>query len=341
MSDKLSRAMRQVKQGDRAGAQQLLGEILANEPDNELAWLWLAAVLSEDQGQYCIRQVLRINPNSQPARRAWVAMGLDLLELQKTYPQEGAVSTGVAAVDVPSELDNYRTNESVKSTNEVAETVAETDTAVGENAPETVLSSWLYPAGGSINLIAVDDERLLSASIPSNVRKEVVEQLDEDCFPEDLLKNIKQVPLRNINEVTQYQSRVQIRYLEDRKSRSFKLSCADERMSVTILNALGRKLGPRFERRTEPVSLNAKIVATFLLFMFLAVLTAALFFGAIEISTGSISLPIDVDGRLFGAIGPLGVLAVGGLLMLITFISMIIQYNKPPKKTVLALDESL
>jgi len=77
MSGDLQYAIQLVKDGHHAKAQSILAEIISVEPKDEQAWLWLAAVLNEDNRQYCLRQVLIINPNNQQARLAVDDNGLD------------------------------------------------------------------------------------------------------------------------------------------------------------------------------------------------------------------------------------------------------------------------
>jgi hypothetical protein len=339
MPDKFQRAVQRVKDGDRAGAQQLLAEILTSEPDHEQAWLWLAAILNEAQRQYCIRQVLRINPNNRQARRAWEALGLDDRELQlaPTYSTVAAGAGIASQIDV--EADHLSPPGSVESAIEPVETAIATVEIARDDAPEAAMNYWVYPARGPANLIVIDEKRLISAVVPSKRRNQAVELLRKDVLPVDLLQDTEEVNFSKITEVTHNKRHVQIRYFENGRNRKSQLSCVDGRMGAAVFNTLARNLGPRFDRRTESVGFNAKIIGTFILFMLLAILTAALFFGAVEVATGNISLPIG--SRVIGGIGPLGVLGVGGVLMLITFISMIVQYTRPPKMAKLVLDESM
>ena len=65
---KLPEAIEYAKSGNIAKARQLLNEVVEREPNNELAWLWMAGLVEKiDQQVYCLRQALRINPNNQNA----------------------------------------------------------------------------------------------------------------------------------------------------------------------------------------------------------------------------------------------------------------------------------
>jgi thioredoxin-like negative regulator of GroEL len=70
MSEKLQQAITSIKSGNQQLGQQLLAQVLQEQPDNELGWLWMSAVVSEDKRRYCIERVLRINPNNQRAKQA-------------------------------------------------------------------------------------------------------------------------------------------------------------------------------------------------------------------------------------------------------------------------------
>ncbi|HWQ13761.1 MAG TPA: tetratricopeptide repeat protein, partial [Roseiflexaceae bacterium] len=59
-----------LKAGDRARAQELLGQALRLDPRNERAWLWMSGVVTrDDQRRQCLERVLAINPQNEAARR--------------------------------------------------------------------------------------------------------------------------------------------------------------------------------------------------------------------------------------------------------------------------------
>ncbi len=59
MSDKLKQAITLIKSGKKQDGQQLLLKIVADDPENEQAWLWMSAVVSQDKRRYCIEKGLR------------------------------------------------------------------------------------------------------------------------------------------------------------------------------------------------------------------------------------------------------------------------------------------
>jgi tetratricopeptide (TPR) repeat protein len=67
----LKQAISAYKSGEKQKAQKLLARLVKAEPDNEEAWFWLAACIENlEQRQYCLKRVLKINPNNNQARRA-------------------------------------------------------------------------------------------------------------------------------------------------------------------------------------------------------------------------------------------------------------------------------
>ena len=64
--DKLNSAIAAFKSGDKNVALQILSDLVKSEPNNENAWLWLSASLTNtEQKIFCLNKVLSINPNNQ------------------------------------------------------------------------------------------------------------------------------------------------------------------------------------------------------------------------------------------------------------------------------------
>jgi len=71
----LQQGIQATKTGDHALARKLLVQVVQRDPNNEMAWIWLAqAMESPSQRLDCLRQVLRINPQNEPVRRAVQAL---------------------------------------------------------------------------------------------------------------------------------------------------------------------------------------------------------------------------------------------------------------------------
>lgn len=67
----LEQAIRAYKSGEKQKAQKILAPLVKAEPNNEDAWLLLAScVENSEQKQYCLKRVLKINPNNARAKQA-------------------------------------------------------------------------------------------------------------------------------------------------------------------------------------------------------------------------------------------------------------------------------
>ncbi len=101
MTEKLQQAIHLIQSGDRQAGRQQLAALLAEDPKNETAWLWLAgAVDTDEQRLYCVKQVLKLNPSNQAALRA-----LESLERDQVPPTDTIATTqpaGPPASDEPS-----------------------------------------------------------------------------------------------------------------------------------------------------------------------------------------------------------------------------------------------
>ena len=79
MSDQqISEAIQLARQGELNAARRIFVELLEQQPQHELAWLWLGRILP-DKGQrhYCLERVLKINPRNQEAREALRVLNLN------------------------------------------------------------------------------------------------------------------------------------------------------------------------------------------------------------------------------------------------------------------------
>lgn len=66
----LKQAVTAIKSGDKATGKQLLTQVLKADPRNEMAWLWMTeAVDTKNEVMMCLRNVLKINPDSQVAKQ--------------------------------------------------------------------------------------------------------------------------------------------------------------------------------------------------------------------------------------------------------------------------------
>lgn len=75
-ASQLNNAIAAARAGDAANARRLLRAVINADPDNETAWVWLAATsTSADEKRQCLQRVLQINPDNATARRALDQLG--------------------------------------------------------------------------------------------------------------------------------------------------------------------------------------------------------------------------------------------------------------------------
>src|ERR1700682_5739852 len=77
MADEMfDEAVQALKDGQRLRAKDLLTRLIKVDQSKPDYWLWMsAAVDSEKEQVFCLKNVLRLDPNSVPARRALVVLG--------------------------------------------------------------------------------------------------------------------------------------------------------------------------------------------------------------------------------------------------------------------------
>jgi len=82
--DALQAGISAAREGRRAEAQDLLQQVLQDDPRSEQGWLWMSAVVETDaERRICLERVLTINPHNQTARA-----GLDKLDTSPD-PEDG------------------------------------------------------------------------------------------------------------------------------------------------------------------------------------------------------------------------------------------------------------
>lgn len=76
LNEQLQAGIAAAKAGNRAAARELLEGVLAQDSQNELAWVWLAGVVNTiAERRVCLERVLAINPHNEVARRALLQLG--------------------------------------------------------------------------------------------------------------------------------------------------------------------------------------------------------------------------------------------------------------------------
>jgi hypothetical protein len=65
-----------IEAGDRVRARDLLTRLLRTDKNNPDCWLWMSAVVDTPKERiYCLKEVLRLDPANQAARRGLVILG--------------------------------------------------------------------------------------------------------------------------------------------------------------------------------------------------------------------------------------------------------------------------
>jgi hypothetical protein len=83
----LQQGIAAANRGDKAQARQLLESVLAKDDRNELAWIWMATVVSTvKERRVCLERVLQINPNNERAKQALKQLGVAEPTTTRTAP---------------------------------------------------------------------------------------------------------------------------------------------------------------------------------------------------------------------------------------------------------------
>lgn len=104
VQNRLQQAIELAQQGKRAEARLILSNLVAEYPDLEMAWLWLATVAaSPEERLAALRRVVEINPANQTARAALEKLGepLPVLpEITSEAPETRALLKGFSAMEI-------------------------------------------------------------------------------------------------------------------------------------------------------------------------------------------------------------------------------------------------
>jgi hypothetical protein len=91
-TDNIQAGINLFKSGNKMGARQVFLNIAQHEPNNEIAWLWLAACVDNpEQKRDCLDKVLSINLNNQNAQKALAEYELETSSKAESIPQSGTV----------------------------------------------------------------------------------------------------------------------------------------------------------------------------------------------------------------------------------------------------------
>jgi flagellar basal body-associated protein FliL len=324
MSNKLQQAITLIKSDQQQAGQQLLSEILSADPNNEQAWLWMSAVISQDKRRYCLEKVLSINPNHEQARQ-----GLAKLAQAEAQPVAKPAAKPAATPPAPS-----RPLARLSSSGAAAAPASAED-----NQATSLPEFWVNREGKLVYIMALLENELVSATIdPGAAKKFQAELLRQGRLPLDTLKNKKVVPFKQITEVTQTMSTVRVHYRQANATKSVRLEGKDDEMAEAIVNALEKRLGARFERTAKPMGRGKISAISLAALLILLGVNAFCYFGALEASSGNIrptSGSAQTKGivAVLGLLGPTGVACIGGIILLIALLSIAYYLAKPPLVT--------
>src|SRR5687768_11965950 len=77
MAASLELAISAIRSGRKEEGRQLLNLLIQQNPNNEMAWVWMSSVVETDeQKARCLYHALAINPTSQLARRGLQLLGI-------------------------------------------------------------------------------------------------------------------------------------------------------------------------------------------------------------------------------------------------------------------------
>lgn len=95
LEQKLKDGVEAAKRGDRAAARLLLESVLADDPRNEMAWIWLASTVTTlGERRRCLEKVLEINPGNSRAREALARLGGSSRQRQTDEPEPALPRAG-------------------------------------------------------------------------------------------------------------------------------------------------------------------------------------------------------------------------------------------------------
>lgn len=343
MPDQIQQAIALIKSGKNRDAHQILLKILNSDPNNDQAWLWMSAVVSEDKRQYCIEKALEINPNNQQAKHALSKLTQVASKSAITLPSEPSPpppespSTSIPITQPPSpEPVNSPPLSSlsalVTSLPEVPQPASQVTGSI-KSSPEF----WINPERKATYITALLENELVSATTDPSMAKQVQAKLQQGAFPLDILADNHVIPFNNITEVSQTMSSLRVYYTENNSAKSTRLECDDTAMAEAILNALQKRLGAKFERNSAPLGIGKAVLVPLVFMMIILAATTFCYFGAAEIASGEVTPTGSARTRgiaaLLGLIGPTGVACIGGVLFLVALGLMIYLIAKPPLVT--------
>lgn len=329
--NKLQEAISLIKSGDRQNGQRLLSEVLKTDPGNELAWLWMSTLVAGDQKRFCLEKALSINPNNIQAKQQLA----QLLPSQPPQVQTPSVQPATPVHHDPPPPANI--NPALMPHPAVSSAMAQS-----ASAPQV----WLMPGKQFATIIYLSKGSLLAFDVLPNLASKVAGEIRQGMTPQALykekakyqLQRICYVTLEKITLVRLFGEQLTVTAVESQAGeKKYNITCNKENADG-VLKALQQELGPRFQRKTRPISRSTVAMSGVILFLIVSCGTGFFYWFAQGLANeGSITGSAKARGlaNLILLIGPNGFLCIGGVLFLVVILAMISSFAKPPEETVL------
>lgn len=151
----IDKAQEAIDEGDRSAAQLILANLIKLSPGNEQAWWLLAKVVDDkDKTVYCLKQVVKINPENESARRS-------LQVLERPSLDQRLARTGGAVAPFTRETDESSQQERFSRPAEAPQAVS------GAATPSVLVSPRVEPRLGRVSGIESEADADLESVRPS------------------------------------------------------------------------------------------------------------------------------------------------------------------------------
>lgn len=314
MTTKLQRAVSAVKAGDLKISFQLLREILAKNPGHEGAWLLMSALVTPDQRQYCLEQVLCLNPQNLPAREA--------LEKLLAFPPV---------------LDLSQSEEPPTPATTPVEHPIPTSpppTAPTPERPRTEYRTWLYAQRSRIHLTLLGKETLVTAVTQPKQLGQVQVAVTQGTLPDHLAGEKQVIPLSSITKAKQVMSTLRVYYQAEGQEHSTRLELENTATADEVLAVLSEKLGVGFSLSSKPMHKDTALTLSVILTIGSAAVSTFFYWETLAVASGQATATGSIRTRciirLLELLGPGGVALIGGVLILIALgINSLLLLKRP------------
>lgn len=328
MPEKLQQAIVSIKSGDKQLGQQLLAQVLQEEPGNEQAWLWMSAVVSEDKRQYCIERVLKINPNNQQA----------LMAMEKLKQAEDKQKS-VAMPDSKNSMPSSQIIQPVPPP-PLKQNLQKPESISGVSPSASAPQFWINPTRKGSHVIVLHENKLLTAKCEARFTTQVAAKLAQGDIPTEVLTEKVTISYSSLIKIEETSTSLRFDFSnQSNRKESIWMESKDKEMLNAILVALEARLGTDFERTTAPMSRGSILMGNGILMVIILAVSTFFYFAALDIDSGGTSPTGSARTRgiiiLLDWIGPGGVACIGGGLFLLVLISMVMSLAKPPLVTTL------